>query len=259
MEFKSREELAHFIYGLPVIGRGSQGECRYRKKDEKVYKILSKFSDPYYDPDFDTYYSEDEILKFKNVKNDTAIFSEDVISINGEIYGDIQKYVKAKNLYKINPFLVNLDNFEGAVIKALDDVDLLSRKGITTYDVTYNTLYQDDVNSGKMYLIDTLDWNYSSLSTDKVRKMNAKNFSYEIFLFLVDSIFSDFVDSSSQLSELFEGKEDCLEFIRLFRNELSEVVGRKIDFLADAKVFADKRVKETPYQRDCKVFYRVHK
>lgn len=44
MEFKKREDLEYFIYGLRSLGSGAQGSCGYSKKTGKVYKRSKTFS-----------------------------------------------------------------------------------------------------------------------------------------------------------------------------------------------------------------------
>ena len=242
MEFKNSEDLMYFVKGLKYIGSGSSGKAFYSKKTNKVYKIYDEFFD--YDPECSIFRTEEEVLRFKNEKSGLAVFPEDVIRINGYILGEVQPVALGKNLYKINPLRVNLDNFSQAISNAYDGIILLSKKGIRTYDVTYNTMY-NPIKDGKISMIDTIEWSYSGKSTDELIRENINNFSYEICLFLVDEIFDSFVESNVQLKSLYKDKEDAHEFVGVFRKVLSEAVGKKVETLADAKKLFDKKLNNT--------------
>lgn len=252
MEFKKREDLEYFIYGLRSLGSGAQGSCGYSKKTGKVYKIFAEF----FDTEFldDVNYNEEEILRFKDVVSDLAIFPEDIIKVKDKIYGEVQSYVPARNLYKTNPFKVNLNNLSNAVKDAYEGISLLSKEGISTFDVSYNTLYKDDDLGSNIYLVDTFEWSYSPLSNSELTKKNISNFSYEVCLFLVDSIFEDFVNSSLKLKRLYTTKDNCLEFIEVLKSEAEHTLGRSITTLMDAKELVNKKRKKGVYERDFRYF-----
>ena len=62
-------------------------------------------------------------------------------------------------------------------------------------------------------------------------------FDAEIRYFLVDNYFDEFVNNDILLREMYHDKKNVtsLEFLRMFRNKLSEYIGTDIDKLEKAK------------------------
>lgn len=246
MKFKSKEELLLFLRSLKELGFGSQGICYYNLKDKKVYKIFHQF----FDDDDDEYivcYREDEILRFSHIENKTFIWPCNAIFVNGEVVGYTTPYINAQSLYKINPLVVNLDTFNSSIIAVKKDIDLISEQKVVTMDMMYNMLYNKSFS-----IIDVDDYTYlKDDSIDLNKKTNHNNFDMEIYYFLVDGIFENFVNSHSDLKELYSTKkEDVLIFLKLFRKYLSELVGREITSLNEARKYLNKRLIMHKYQRE---------
>lgn len=240
MNFNNKQELMNFLKcKLTFIGSGSQGECYLDKNTNSVYKI---FID-YIEEDI-CFYSEEDLLKFKNIKNNTFVFATDIVRVNENVVGYISKYVNATNLYKLNPLNVNLDKFNLSIKKAKKDIDFISKNKIKLYDIPYNILL-----GSKIYVTDFDDFNYTDVDLNKLKNMNNYSFNLELFWFLVDGYFNEFVKSNNELSELYETKDDIIMFLKLFRRDLSEYVGIKINKLNECKKYLNKKIEEPIYLR----------
>ena len=83
-----------------------------------------------------------------------------------------------------------------------------------------------------------------------IRKNNYENFDMEIYYFLVDGFFQKFVNENKMLNELYsDKKEDVLFFLKLFRNLLSEMVGKEIITLGEASKYIDRKALIRKYER----------
>lgn len=246
MEFRDKKELKNYLCGLKYIDQGSQGICFYHAKDNTVYKV---FKGAFYDDleeDYDVNYSDSEILRFSDVDNDTFLWPRDTIKVENKVSGYEIDFFRGKNLYKINPLLINLKTFAGSVKKAKKDVQLLTDKGIEFADTVYNTLY----NGKDIAVIDTLEYFYSSKSASDLERENTKAFDYGIYYFLVENFFNDFVERDKVLREMYLGDGvDVLEFIDVFNTRLSEAIGKEVITLGDARSLRDKNPKRMVYAR----------
>lgn len=237
MNFVSREHLDLFLSNLIYLGQGSQGTCYLNKRTNMVIKI---FND-YFDNEI-AGYSDEFLMRFSFIKNDSFVWPSDVIKIGNEVVGYTMPYKKAKNLYKINPLFVNLNTFDRAAQRVMNDVKVLSDNSIRLYDVIYNILYAN----GKFYVIDTLEYCIRETSYEE----NRKNIDDEIKLFLVDNYFNDFVRTDTILNEMYNNNDiSALDFLRAFRIKLSEYIGKDIEKLNDAKILVKKSTK-SKYMRD---------
>ena len=237
MKFFSKEHLDLFLSNLIYLGQGSQGTCYLNKRTNMVIKI---FND-YFDNEI-AGYSDEFLMRFSFIKNSSFVWPSDVIKIGNEVVGYTMPYKKAKNLYKINPLFVNLNTFDRAAQRVMNDVKVLSDNSIRLYDVIYNILYAN----GKFYVIDTLEYSKRKTSYEE----NKKSIDDELKLFLVDNYFDDFVKNDSVLNEMYSNSDiSALEFLRTFRTKLSEYVGKDIVKLNDAKCLI-KRNEKSSYMRD---------
>lgn len=238
MKFINREHLDTFLKNLKVLGSGSQGICYLDKNNKIVYKI---FMD-YYDEE-EAMYTENDILKFSNVKNNTFIWPNDVIKVGNSIVGYTMPYKRSKSLYQVNPLLVNLDSLDKAFVNIEEDIKKLTDNGIRIYDLRYNTLY----NNGKIYVIDTLDYSYRNVTYNE----NREAFDLELMLFLVDTYFDDFVNNDKLLKEMYMGFEvRGVDFLRAFRNKLSTYMGKDIKKLQSAKSLIKSNNSNSIYKRE---------
>ena len=231
MNFKSEKQLKTYLNSLEFIGQGSQGICYLDKTNNTVIKIFHDFLE-----EGITSYKKEDIVRFNNIKNKTFIWATDVIMINDIVVGYTMPYISSRNLWKINPLMLNLDTLLKGIKNATLDFNILSENNIVIYDIMYNILY----NNGTFKIIDTLEYSYG----DKV-KDNMRGFNLEIMLFLVDNYFDDFVNKNSILKEMYLcDSVSCIEFIEALRYALSSYIGTKITRLNEAKKLI--RRKEKP-------------
>ena len=209
MNFINREHFDMFLKNLKFLGVGSQGVCYLDEKHKVVYKVFHT----YFDKEKSDYRIQ-EILRFSNIVNDTFIWPSDVINVSGEIVGYTMPYVRAKSLYENDPLLVDLNALERASVKCTEDIELVTNKGVTIYDI-----------------IDTMEYGNGRVILSK----NMKTFDYEVKLFLVDNYFNEFVNENKMLREMYLSDTSALEFLKLFRSKLSEYVGQDVDKLGKAK------------------------
>lgn len=216
----SRKKLDKLLYKLSYLGSGSQGTCYLDKESNTVYKVFHTYSDR----EFSGYRESDLIW---NVSNGTYLFPKEAIIVNKKIEGYTLDYFKGYDLCRINPFKVDLDNFQNIESLVYKDIDLISEKGILSFDVLYNIMYSKD----KLAVVDTLDY---SIGIDTY-KTNRYNFDYSIKMFLVDSYFDYFINNSTLLKAMYNSKDvSALEFLKMFRYMLSECMGCEIKYLGEA-------------------------
>lgn len=223
MEFVSREHFDTYLRGLIYLGQGSQGTCYLNARTNTVYKVFNDYFD-----NEDAGYTEDFLLRFSNIKNNTFIWPNNIIKVDNLIVGYTMPYKKAKNLCNINPLLVNLNNLESSIVKAEKDIKILTDNEVRLYDVRYNILY----NNKKIYIIDTLDYGSRRVSYEE----NRMSIDDELMLFLVDNYFEDFVNNDKLLSSMYrEYGVRGVDFLRIFREKLSDYKGTEITKLSEVK------------------------
>lgn len=230
MVFKSMKELKEWLNlcDSAYLEEGGQGRCY--KIGNKVYKIFLQYIED--DDDEITPYFKEDILRFSDVKNDTYIFPNDVIMVGNTVVGYITDYVDALSLYKTDPLRVNLNFFEISLDSSSRDIRTISNNGILTYDVMYNILYGKD----GFRIIDTLEYSKTDIDSDKLFLMNYDRFCHEIKLFLVYGYFDKIVKKYKKIADLYNEKDaSIILFLREFRNILSEIEGREIKYLSEAK------------------------
>lgn len=242
MEFKNKKMLLTFLNSnCYELGRGSQGIAYYNMEDDNVFKIFYEFFD---DEKVDEYERE-QILAFSNIANDTFIWADDTISVNGNLVGYKSPYIKDESLYKQDPLNINLDKFTNALIKVKDDIKLISRNKVLTFDIMYNILYGNNIS-----IIDHIDYSQSDMDYNILYHQNINNFALEIYYFLVNGYFDEFVNNYNDLKELYNSKqEDILIFLKLFRQHLSEYIGNHITTLKEAKKCLNRKDQILFYQR----------
>ena len=244
MVFRSKKNLMLFLGQLNYIGHGQCGHCFLEPSTNRVYKVNSEvFKDFFwvgYSSDIDLV-----VERFSGLDNKTFLFAEDILYIGNMPVGYVSLYLPGNNLYKINPLRVNLDKFEENIKIAHEDIKDISNKGVIIYDIVYNIMY------GKSFFVK--DFGEFGLREDfSPLQENLEMFDLELFWFLVDNYFDDFVKQNRQLRELYRDKEDILLFLKLFRKYLSEHIGKKITRLGEAKYCVDKNPSAVgiDYKRD---------
>lgn len=243
MKFDSKKRLKQFLNkNCYEVGRGSQGIAYYNMGDGYVYKIFYEFFDNEMVDEYDT----EQILRFRNVQTDTFVWAVDTIYVEGNLVGYKTPYIQDKLLNKQDPLTVNLDQFTDCLKGVKKDIELISEYKILTFDIMYNILY-----GKKISIIDHLDYSISNDDYQSLYKNNSNNFDLEIYFFLVEGYFDEFVNSYSDLKELYCAKEeDVLVFLKLFRKYLSEYMGKPIIRLKDARECLNKNEVVGVYQRE---------
>ncbi len=224
VSFNNKNNFDLYLKRLFFLGMGSQGICYLDKKNKIVYKIFHGYFD-----DEDEGYTADDILKFSGIRNNTFIWPSDVVYANGRIIGYTMPYVSSVNLCNTDLLSTNLNLLEKAIDKSYCDIEILTKNNVCLYDVMYNILY----SNGKINVIDSMEYNFGNASL----KENMVAFDAEIRYFLVDNYFDEFVNNDILLREMYHDKKNVtsLEFLRMFRNKLSEYIGTDIDKLEKAK------------------------
>ena len=224
VSFNNKNNFDLYLKRLFFLGMGSQGICYLDKKNKIVYKIFHGYFD-----DEDEGYTADDILKFSGIRNNTFICPNDVVYANGRIIGYTMPYVSSVNLCNTDLLSTNLNLLEKAIDKSYCDIEILTKNNVCLYDVMYNILY----SNGKINVIDSMEYNFVNASL----KENMAAFDAEIRYFLVDNYFDEFVNNDILLREMYHDKKNVtsLEFLRMFRNKLSEYIGTDIDKLEKAK------------------------
>lgn len=224
VSFNNKNNFDLYLKRLFFLGIGSQGICYLDKKNKIVYKIFHGYFD-----DEDEGYTADDILKFSGIRNNTFIWPSDVVYANGRIIGYTMPYVSSVNLCNTDLLSTNLNLLEKAIDKSYCDIEILTKNNVCLYDVMYNILY----SNGKINVIDSMEYNFGNASL----KENMAAFDAEIRYFLVDNYFDEFVNNDILLREMYHDKKNVtsLEFLRMFRNKLSEYIGTDIDKLEKAK------------------------
>ena len=245
MEFKTRREVEEFIKKSKYLGGGSQGEC-YLNQD-LAYKFYFSFLDPIED---DPLLTKDEILKYKDIDSNIFIFPQDVVFLNGEIIGDITKYAKACNLYKINPLTIDLNRLLKLCAIALKEIELISKRKIRCFDMLYNILLGDS-----FYIIDTIEYTLDDyFSYEELNNINQSQFNLEVIWFLISGLFDEIIAQNKELNEMYREIRvgnyiSLLEFINKLKNYLSEIIDYEIDNLGDARKLINKKHHNSPYER----------
>lgn len=224
VSFNNKNNFDLYLKRLFFLGMGSQGICYLDKKNKIVYKIFHGYFD-----DEDEGYTANDILKFSGIRNNTFIWPSDVVYANGRIIGYTMPYVSSVNLCDTDLLSTNLNLLEKAIDKSYCDIEILTKNNVCLYDVMYNILY----SNGKINVIDSMEYNFGNASL----KENMVAFDAEIRYFLVDNYFDEFVNNDILLREMYHDKKNVtsLEFLRMFRNKLSEYIGTDIDKLEKAK------------------------
>lgn len=230
MVINNRERFARYLESLKFLGLGSEGTAYYDKDRKMVLKIyhdcfLEEFKEC-------NYITQEEVLKFKNVVNKTYIFPQEEIMYDDYVIGYITSYQQGKTIDEINPLRVNLKDFINASLKVDDDIKILSENGILTFDVLYNIMY----GRKKVSIIDPTEYCFSKDSYEHLLDINRKNFNTGIMLFLVDSYFNEFIESSKELNDLYKDRKINIKYFLLtFKNYLNEYMDKDVIRLSEAK------------------------
>lgn len=240
IRFSSVSEVEKFLISLELMGMGSQGTVYKSKNGKYAYKIFHDFEEE----DFNDW-TQEEILKFSDVKNDTYIFPIDTIMLKDTAIGYITEAIVGKDLCNVNPFMVDLNFLVYAIEKALFDVQKISEGHVWTYDVMYNIMLGKNI-----YVVDSLEYSRLwAIPSKEIYEHNIYTYNMGFMYFLVDDYFDDVVNSNKILREMYmtKGKGiSIIEFIETFKKYLSELVGREVTCLDMARKYVNKRRKGMP-------------
>ena len=247
MYFNNKKDLICFLKTKNYLGCGSQGTCFLDLNTNIVYKVFNQFLDEDYDEDEYIEYSKDDIMRYSHLVNNTFIFPKDVIIVNDVVVGYITDFVKAIHLNCVSNLCINLDNFSKGIEIANKDIKFLSDNNITLFDVVYNLLY-DEVND-RFYVTDCDEFG-RGLDDLNYDEYNFKNFNSEIYWFLIDGYFNEFIKGHKDLNKMYNDKdEDLLYFLKLFRKYLSEYLDKDIKYLYQDEKVRNKKKHEPIYMR----------
>lgn len=219
-----KEEFDRLWNNLEFLGRASEGTCK-KLNNKEVIKYLDG---PYVN------LTEAQILKFKNIKNNTYLFPYRIIYIDNKLEGYITKYSPEKNLIEVPRDNINFDKFIIGSKKVEENTKLISDKGISTYDVLFNILYKN----GVFHIIDTCDYEIVDKENKELYKNNISAFNYSLLEFLVKDRFYKFVFESKELSELYkesENGESIIFFLETLKQKLSEYCDKDVRIVKDAR------------------------
>lgn len=243
MEFKNEKSVYDFMRKSKYLGFGQEGECYVDQKRKFAYKFYNSFLDSIEDNEP----SKEKILAFKDVKSNLVMFPQDIITLDSMIIGDISNYANGKNLYRISPYPIGLNRLIRLCELALKELELLTKQGIRCYDIIYNMLLGDQI-----YLIDGSDYFWSDLTYEETLAINKQQFNLSIMYFLISGIFEEVISNNKILQEMYDtlGNDiSIIEFINRLKNYLSEIVGKEITNLGEARKLKNKHQREVPYAR----------
>ena len=244
MIFSSRMDFLLYLKSLSELSFGSEGVTYYDRNTGKVIKVFHSFFEEQAPCYCD--YKKEELIKFAGFLNDTYIFSEDILIVDGKVAGYFSRFVQGKCLYELNPLRISLDKFMHATELALSDVELVSKKGILTYDVMYNIMY----GNGKIHVVDTNEYCQTDMEEKELNKINAYNLNIGIQYFLIDNYLDEFINRHKLLEEMYGSKEtDILEFLKLLKKEISESLGFEVEYLKQAHLLFNKQKKKEKFIR----------
>ena len=220
----TKEEFNKLWNKLEFLEKGGEGICK-RLNNKEIIKYLDS---PYANLD------GEKILKFKEFKSKTYLFPYKVFYIDDKLMGYITKYSRGKNLIEVPRDTIRFDKFISGVKKVENDCNILSQKGIMTFDILFNILYKN----GVFYIIDTCDYEIVDKDCKELYKDNISYFNYSLLEFLVKDRFYKFVFTSKELSELYkeaENGESIILFLKTLRQRLSEYCDKDVKVVRDAK------------------------
>lgn len=233
----------NIISNLELLGEGSEGKT-YKCGSNEVIKIYHDF--------LEQSYTEEYILRYKNVLNDSYYFATDTVKENEKIVGYKMNYCKGTSLLYLNPLKVNIDDLIKAYIKLESDTIKLSSLGIKTYDVAYNTVF----DLKKIGIIDTVEYEDTDESTEKIMQYNQIRIQSTILTYLIDGMYEQFLNNYKILHKKYQNRYketiDVKEFLITFKKCLEEYCNKEIKTMNDTKKAIKKFKGTDEYPR----FYR---
>ena len=142
----SRRQLDKLLYKLFYLGAGSQGSCYVDKSNDLVYKVFHTYTEKE-----NSMYTLGDNLKNSDVVNDTYKFPKDAIMVDGIVEGYTLEYFKGHDLCQMNPFRIDLDNFENLMIEIGDSNEDVREMTIFSMlqRAVYNRMNKDMIDYDK--------------------------------------------------------------------------------------------------------------
>ena len=220
----TKEEFNKLWNKLEYLGKGGEGTCKKLNKSETIKYLDGPYND----------LTETQINQFIDLKNQTYLFPYKAFYIDDKLMGYITKYSRGKNLIELSRDNINFDKFISGVKKVENDCNILSQKGIMTFDILFNILYKN----GVFHIIDTCDYEIVDKDCKELYKDNISYFNYSLLEFLVKDRFYKFVFTSKELRELYEEAENgesIIPFLERLRQRLCEYCDEDVKSVIDAK------------------------
>lgn len=126
MIFNDKNSFIRYIKSLDELGFGSQGITYHDFNSGKSIKVFHEFFE---NEEVDQYWWQvRDILKFGDFTNETYVFPEQMIMVEGRLVGYISRFVNGKVISTIDPLKVNLDKLIKASAYAIKDIRIISQK-----------------------------------------------------------------------------------------------------------------------------------
>ena len=215
-----------FLKGWNLIGGGSEDSC-YQNQS-----IVLKFFDglPHIN------YTEDIILKYKDLNIKSYNFAKAILYIEDEIKGYLMPYAQGETLYVKNMSLVTRKKLISSCSKIVKDTKKLSNMGINADDIYFtNILYDDKTNS--FSVVDTAEFYNSENDPDLILRRNAQLISSCIVRALFHAIKIRGIKKDSSLYKLYLERNnitDLIDYIEQLFEELSIICDKEIKTIRSA-------------------------
>lgn len=202
--FNNKHEVNEFTNKLAYIGSGTEGTC-YKFSDKITFKYLCGES---YIPK-----SKSQLLQFKDIKISNFSFVHNLAYLKEEIIGVFSPYIKGR---VISRGLYDVDFL--SLIKAFEDLEnsiwKLSGFRVNIYDATPpNIIYNND----KFYLIDTIEYEESDLSIEKLYVDNMINLLMNCYDLIFNNTILNFIDNIKEIKDFKKNEELIIKPIYILK------------------------------------------
>lgn len=157
---------------IKKIGDGSEGTC-YLSSDGCVYKI--------YDGPYDFHINPQNVITKDEIDLDSFNFPREVYVVNGEVKGYKSDYIP-NNKFNISwdndeEFELDFESLAKAYDVFLQDVHVLSEKGIFLFELCFNLMF----DGNRLVACDTCEYErYNDFDFEKLYLKNVDTLDYAI-------------------------------------------------------------------------------